>query len=144
MERALVLARASAERGEVPVGAVVADPEGDVIGEGGNETLGRGVVPAHAELVAIAAASRRIGNHRLAGCSIHVTLEPCAMCAGAIIEARLARLVFAAGDCKTGACGSRVDLFDPALGINHHTTVASGVKAEESLSLLRDFFRARR
>ena len=144
MRRALALAADAAGRGEVPVGAVVADPDGNVIGEGSNETLRAGEVSAHAEIVALREASRRLGNHLLPGCSIYVTLEPCSMCAGAVIWARLSRLVFGAHDEKFGACGSRVDLFAPEAGLNHHATVTGGVLREDSVGLLREFFRARR
>jgi len=144
MRRALALAQEASDIGEVPVGAVVVGPLGETLGEGGNRTLDRGDVTAHAEIVALREAFRTAGNHRLPGCAIYVTLEPCAMCAGAIIAARLSRLVFGARDEKAGACGSKVDLFDPALGINHHAEVRGGLLAEQSAGLLRDFFEARR
>jgi len=144
MRRALALAEEASDIGEVPVGAVVVGPQGETLGEGGNRTLEQCDITAHAEIVALREAFRRAGNHRLPGCAIYVTLEPCAMCAGAIIAARLSRLVFGARDEKAGACGSKADLFDPALGLNHHAEVRGGLLAEQSAGLLRDFFEARR
>ena len=142
MAEALALARAAGERGEVPVGAVVVR-DGTIIGRGGNAPIVASDPTAHAEIAALRDAGRALGNYRLPGCALYVTLEPCAMCAGAIMHARLARVVFGARDPKTGACGSVVDLFaDPRL--NHHTSVASGVRAEECGALLSDFFVARR
>ena len=142
MREALAIARAAAQRGEVPVGAVIVR-DGTVIGRGGNSPIAHNDPTAHAEIAALRDAGRALGNYRLPGCTIYVTLEPCAMCAGAIQHARLARLVFAAADPKTGACGSVVDLFaEPRL--NHHASVTGGVGAEESAALLGAFFAARR
>jgi tRNA(adenine34) deaminase len=142
MDEALALARAAAERGEVPVGAVVVR-DGVVIGRGGNAPIAHSDPTAHAEIAALRDAGRTEGNYRLPGCELYVTLEPCAMCAGAIMHARIARLVFGASDPKTGACGSVVDLFaEPRL--NHHATVVRGVRAGESAALLAAFFAARR
>jgi tRNA(adenine34) deaminase len=142
MGEALALARAAALRGEVPVGAVVVR-DGVVVGRGGNAPIAASDPTAHAEMAALREAGRELGNYRLPGCELYVTLEPCAMCAGAIMHARLARLVFGARDPKTGACGSVVDLFaEPRL--NHHTVVTGDVRADECGALLSDFFAARR
>jgi tRNA(Arg) A34 adenosine deaminase TadA len=142
MEEALAHARAAAARGEVPVGAIVVHGE-RVIGRGGNAPIARSDPTAHAEIAALREAAAALGNYRLVDCALYVTLEPCAMCAGAIMHARLARLVFGARDPKTGACGSIVDLFaDPRL--NHHTAVAAGVRGAECGALLSEFFAARR
>jgi tRNA(adenine34) deaminase len=142
MGEALALARAAGARGEVPVGAVVVR-DGIVIGRGGNTPIAASDPTAHAEIAALRDAGRALGNYRLPGCELFVTLEPCAMCAGAIMHARLARLVFGARDPKTGACGSVVDLFAERR-LNHHTTVTSGVRADECGALLSGFFAARR
>ncbi len=142
MAEALGLAHAAAARGEVPVGAVVVK-DGAIVGRGGNATISSSDPTAHAEIVALRDAGRVLGNYRLPGCDLYVTIEPCAMCAGAILHARIERLVFGANDPKTGACGSVVDLFDlPRL--NHHATVTRGVLAGECGGLLSDFFDARR
>jgi tRNA(adenine34) deaminase len=142
MQAALCEARLAAENGEVPIGAVVMR-EGTIIAHGQNRVL-RDVDPtAHAEIVALRAAATAIGNYRLAGCTIYVTLEPCAMCAGAMIHARIDRLVFAAADPKAGACGSVLEVLNhPQL--NHQMQVEQGTGAEESAELLRGFFRERR
>jgi tRNA(adenine34) deaminase len=142
MRDALELAGDAARRGEVPVGAVVVC-DGRVIGRGFNAPIASKDPTAHAEIAALRDAARAAGNYRLGGCTLYVTIEPCAMCAGAIMHARIARLVFGAADPKTGACGSVVDLFaEPRL--NHHTEVARGVLAAEAGRLLSDFFAARR
>jgi tRNA(adenine34) deaminase len=142
MGEALALARSAGERGEVPVGAVVVR-DGVVIGRGGNAPIAQSDPTAHAEIAALREAALSLGNYRLPGCALYVTIEPCAMCAGAIQHARIARLVFGARDPKTGACGSIVDLFaEPRL--NHHATVVAGVRAGESGALLSAFFAARR
>ena len=142
MTEALALARAARERGEVPVGAIVVS-DGAVVGRGGNAPIAASDPTAHAEIAALREAGRALGNYRLPGCSLYVTIEPCAMCAGAIIHARIGRLVFGARDPKTGACGSVVNLFaEPRL--NHHATVEGGVLADECGKLLADFFAARR
>lgn len=142
MGEALALARAAAARGEVPVGAVVVR-DGVVIGRGGNAPIAHNDPTAHAEIAALREAGRALGNYRLPGCELFVTLEPCVMCAGAIQHARIARLVYGASDPKTGACGSVVDLFAERR-LNHHATVVGGVLAAESAALLVDFFAARR
>ena len=142
MRAALELAEETARAGEVPVGAVVVC-DGAVVGRGANRPITMRDPTAHAEIVALRDAARTLDNYRLAGCTLYVTLEPCAMCAGAIMHARIARVVFGARDPKTGACGSVVDLFAERR-INHHTEVTEGVLAEESGRLLSGFFAARR
>jgi len=142
MGEALALARAAGARGEVPVGAIVVR-DGVVLGRGGNAPIAASDPTAHAELAALRDAARCVGNYRLPGCAMYVTLEPCPMCAGAIMHARIARLVFGASDPKTGACGSVVDLFAEAR-LNHHATVTRGIRADECGRLLSDFFAARR
>ena len=142
MQAALAEACLAAEAGEVPIGAVVVR-EGVVLARGQNRTL-RDIDPtAHAEVVALRAAAAAVSNYRLNGCTLYVTLEPCAMCAGAIIHARLDRLVFAAADPKTGACGSVLSVLNhPQL--NHQMQLEQGILADESAELLRTFFRERR
>jgi tRNA(adenine34) deaminase len=139
---ALLLAHAAAARGEVPVGAVVVRA-GVIIGRGGNAPITGSDPTAHAEIAALRDAARAAGNYRLPDCALYVTLEPCVMCAGAIMHARLARLVFGAADPKTGACGSVVDLFANDR-LNHHTQAKGGVRAAECGALLSAFFAARR
>ncbi len=142
MSQALDLAREAAEMGEVPVGAVVV-AGGEVVGRGGNRRETRQDALAHAEILAIEEATRRVGSWRLTGCTIYVTLEPCAMCAGALVNARVDRLVFGAHDPKAGFCGSLGDLArDPRL--NHRLQVTSGILEEECGELLRSFFQALR
>ena len=142
MRVALEQARAAQAAGEVPVGAVVVK-DGEIIGAGFNAPISRHDPSAHAEITALRDAARRLGNYRLPGCTLYVTLEPCAMCVGAMFHARIARLVYGAADPKTGACGSVLDLFaEPRL--NHHATVTAGVLAEECGAPLRQFFAAKR
>ncbi|WCM95168.1 tRNA adenosine(34) deaminase TadA [Acidovorax sp. NCPPB 2350] len=142
MRLALAEAAEAAARGEVPVGAVVVK-DGVPIASGRNAPIGAHDPTAHAEIVALRAAAARLGNYRLDGCTLYVTLEPCAMCSGAMLHARLARVVYGAPDAKTGAAGSVVDLFaEPRL--NHHAVVEGGVLAHECAALLGDFFRTRR
>lgn len=142
MEIAMAEARLAAEGGEVPIGAVVVR-DGAIVATGQNRAL-RDVDPtAHAEMVALRAAAKALGNYRLMGCTLYVTLEPCAMCAGAMIHARLDRLVFAAADPKAGAAGSVLAVLNhPQL--NHQMQVEQGILADESAELLRGFFRERR
>jgi tRNA(adenine34) deaminase len=142
MEAALAEARLAAEAGEVPIGAVVAR-EGAIVARGQNRVL-RDVDPtAHAEMVALRAAAAAVGNYRLNGCTLYVTLEPCSMCAGAMIHARLDRLAFAAADPKAGAAGSVLAVLNhPQL--NHQMQVEQGICGEEAAELLRSFFRERR
>jgi len=143
MRAALALADEAAAAGEVPVGAVVLDARGSVIGRGYNRCISDHDPTGHAEIVALREAAARLGNYRLPGLALYVTLEPCVMCMGAMLHARLARVVYGAGDPKTGACGSVLDI--PAQArINHHTTVVGGVMADECAAGLRGFFRARR
>ena len=142
MGEALALARAAAERGEVPVGAIVVR-DGAIVGRGGNTPIAHNDPTAHAEIAALRDAARALGNYRLPGCSLYATLEPCAMCAGAIMHARIARLVFGARDPKSGACGSVVDLFAEKR-LNHHTSVQADVRTDECGQLLSDFFAQRR
>ncbi|MDP1612410.1 MAG: tRNA adenosine(34) deaminase TadA [Sulfuritalea sp.] len=142
MGLALSLAREAGAVGEVPVGAVVV-LEGEVVGRGFNQPIGRHDPTAHAEIMALRDAATRLGNYRLPGCTLYVTLEPCVMCAGAIMHARIERVAFGARDPKTGAAGSVIDLFAESR-LNHHTSIVGGVLAEACGSLLSGFFAARR
>jgi tRNA(adenine34) deaminase len=142
MRRALELAGQAAAAGEVPVGALVVHG-GAIVGEGWNRPIGSVDASAHAEIGAIREACQRMGNYRLTGATLYVTLEPCVMCVGAIMHARIARIVYGAADSKTGACGSVVDLFAEER-LNHHATVTGGLLADESVALLRGFFAERR
>lgn len=142
MQAALRLAEQARQAGEVPVGAVVVK-EGAVIGSGFNAPISRHDPSAHAEIQALRSAAAALGNYRLTGCTLYVTLEPCVMCSGAIMHARVARVVYGAADPKTGACGSVVDLFGESR-LNHHTRVEGGVLAEDCGQLLTRFFRERR
>jgi tRNA(adenine34) deaminase len=142
MGMALDLAREAATLGEVPVGAVVVK-DGEIVGRGGNQPIGRHDPTAHAEVMALRDAAQRLGNYRMPGCTLYVTLEPCAMCIGAIFHARIARVVFGARDPKTGAAGSVIDLFGVDK-LNHHAEVLGGVRGEECGALLSSFFAARR
>ena len=142
MREALSLALEAAAAGEVPVGAVVVK-DGAVVGRGHNRPVAGRDPTAHAEVMALRDAAERIGNYRLAECMLYVTLEPCAMCAGAIMNARIRRVVYGAADPKSGACDSVVDLFAENR-LNHHATVVGGVLAEEAAKMLQDFFSARR
>jgi tRNA(Arg) A34 adenosine deaminase TadA/predicted GIY-YIG superfamily endonuclease len=144
MRHALVLAeRAEREDDEIPVGAVVVDANGEVIGEGSNRNITDHDPTAHAEIVAMRQAGKAVGNHRLVGCTLYVTLEPCAMCAMAMVHARIARVVYAAADPKTGAAGSVFDLLrDPRH--NHRIEVQGGLLAEEAGSRLTSYFRRKR
>ena len=128
--------------GEVPVGAVVV-LEGVIVGAGCNQVITNSDPTAHAEVMAIRGAGRTFGNYRLEGCTLYSTLEPCAMCAGAILHARIARLVYAAADPKAGACGSVLAVMNHSL-LNHRVEVSSGLLAEECGAMLREFFRLRR
>ena len=142
MRTALALAGDAGRKGEVPVGAVVV-ADGAIVGRGFNAPISMHDPSAHAEIAAMRDAAARLGNYRLTGCDLYVTLEPCAMCAGAIMHARIRRLVFGAADPKTGACGGIIDLFaEPRL--NHHTLVTGGLLAEECGAILKEFFAGRR
>ena len=142
MREALVLAREAWSQGEVPVGALVVK-DGEIIGRGFNQPISGHDPSAHAEIQALRAAAQHLGNYRLPGCTLYVTIEPCIMCTGAILHARIARVVYGARDAKTGAHGSVVDLFaEPRL--NFHAQVTGGVLAPACGQLLSDFFAARR
>ena len=142
MNEALALAKAAGTAGEVPVGAVVV-MDGRIAGRGSNSPITRNDPTAHAEVLALREAAAAAGNYRLSGATIYVTLEPCAMCAGALVNARIGRLVFGARDIRFGAVRSKFHLADSEL-LNHRVEVAEGVLAAESLELLRDFFAGRR
>lgn len=142
MAHALALAEQAGARGEVPVGAIVVCDTA-IVGRGGNAPIAGNDPTAHAEIAALRDAAARLGNYRLPGCELYVTLEPCAMCAGAVLQARLARLVYGARDPKTGACGSVIDLFAERR-LNYHTGVTGGVAADACGALLSRFFAARR
>ena len=142
MREALALAKEAAALGEVPVGAVVVK-DGEIVGRGYNRPISSADPTAHAEIVALREAAAKAGNYRLPGCELYVTLEPCPMCVGAMVHARIKRIVYGTRDPKTGACGSIVDL--PGLPtFNHHGTFEGGVLAAESAEILRRFFAARR
>ena len=143
MEHALACAREAEAAGEVPVGAVIVDAAGAVVARAANAPIARNDPTAHAELLALRAAGRVLGNYRLPGCVLYVTLEPCAMCVGALVHSRIARIVYGAADPKTGACGSVFDLAANAK-MNHRIEVVGGVLAEECGALLKQFFAARR
>ncbi len=142
LQLAISQAQAAEAAGEVPVGAIVVH-QGEIVGRGQNRVLRDCDPTAHAEIVALREAGRVLGNYRLSGCELYVTLEPCAMCAGAILHARIARLVYAAADPKAGACGSVLSVMNhPAL--NHRVMVEAGLLTEECGAMLTRFFRARR
>jgi tRNA(adenine34) deaminase len=142
MQLALAQAQQAWDLGEVPVGAVVVK-DGAVIAVGCNQPIGKHDPTAHAEIVALRAAAEKLGNYRLPGCELYVTLEPCVMCSGAMMHARLSKVVYGAADPKTGACGSVVNLFEQEQ-LNHHAEVVGGVMAEECGAMLKNFFAARR
>jgi tRNA(adenine34) deaminase len=142
MREALALARQAADAGEVPVGAVVVK-DGAVIGRGHNRPVSGRDPTAHAEVMAMRDAAAQLGNYRLAGCELYVTLEPCVMCAGAIMHARISRVVYGAADPRSGACGSVVNLFADTR-LNHHATIVGGVMADGAGKLLQEFFAVRR
>jgi tRNA(adenine34) deaminase len=142
MREALALAAQAAQAGEVPVGAVVVK-DGEIVGRGFNAPISRHDPSAHAEMMALRDAAQRIGNYRLVGCEMFVTLEPCVMCVGATFHARIARVVYGAKEPKTGAAGSVFNLFtEPKL--NHHARIEGGLLAEECGKVLSDFFAMRR
>lgn len=142
MAIALELAAQAAALGEVPVGAIVVRA-GEIVGRGQNEMIAKNDPTGHAEIIAMRDAARRFGNYRLVDCDLYVTLEPCVMCAGAIMHARIARVIFGAADPKTGACGSVVNLFTEER-LNHHAEVTHGVLSEACAQQLKDFFAIRR
>ena len=142
MQLALDLAKNAAANNEVPVGAIVVQND-QIIGRGANSPIRLSDPTAHAEIIAMREAATFLGNYRLVDCTLYVTLEPCAMCSGAMQHARIAKLVYGANDPKTGACGSVIDLMnEPKL--NHHTQVIGGVMAHECGAVLSDFFKQRR
>jgi len=142
MREALILAREGWQLGEVPVGAVVVK-DGQIVGRGFNHPISAHDPTGHAEIMALRDAARAIGNYRLPGCTLYVTIEPCSMCAGAIFHARIARVVYGAREPKTGAAGSIVDLFaEPRL--NHHAAIEGGIMAEECGGLVSAFFTEKR
>ena len=142
MQRALELARRAEQEGEVPVGALVV-LENEIIGEGWNRPIGAADPTAHAEIAALRAAATRLGNYRLTGATLYVTLEPCPMCAGAIVQARIARVVFGATDPLAGAAGTVFNLLQTS-SLNHRAVVLGGVLAQECARLLKGFFQSKR
>ena len=142
MRQALDQARNAETLGEVPVGAILVR-DGEIIATGFNQPIGTHDPTAHAEIMALRAGAILLGNYRLPGCELFVTLEPCAMCAGAMMHARLARVVYGAADPKTGACGSIVNLFEQEK-LNHHTAIVGGVLVDDCSQMLKDFFAERR
>jgi tRNA(adenine34) deaminase len=142
MRAALELAECAAAAGEVPVGAVVVRA-GEIVGRGYNHPISAQDPTAHAEIAALRDAAERLGNYRLGGCELYVTLEPCVMCAGAILHARIARVTYGAADPKTGACGSVLNLFAERR-LNHHTVVSGGMLQADAAALLQHFFASRR
>lgn len=143
MRRALALARQAADSGEVPVGAVLVDSRGEPLGEGHNRVIADSDPTAHAEIIALRQAASRLGNYRLTGTTLYSTLEPCSMCAGAIVNARVRRVVYGADDLRCGAHHSIFEVLTCPL-LNHRCEVSGGVLADESAQMLRGFFRARR
>jgi tRNA(adenine34) deaminase len=143
MRAALECASAAFALGEVPVGAVIADSSGVIVARAANAPIATHDPTAHAEILVLRAAGQALGNYRLAGCTLYVTLEPCAMCVGAIVHARVARVVYAAADPKSGACGSALDLTTSG-AFNHRFEISRGVLQEESSALLKRFFAERR
>ena len=143
MERALELARQAELQGEVPVGAVLVR-DNEIIGEGQNQPISSNDPTAHAEIMALRTAGERESNYRLPETTLYVTLEPCPMCAGAIIHARVSKVIFAAKDPRTGAAGSVFDLLPSDKRFNHYTQIESGLMADESSRLLKEFFRKKR
>jgi len=143
MELALTEARRAREQGEVPVGAVVVGPDGTVWGRGFNRPIGASDPTAHAEIVALRQAAQGAGNYRLPGCTVYVTIEPCLMCVGALLQARVGRLVYGAADPKAGAVESLYDIPGDQR-LNHRMEVTGGIQAEACRALMQEFFRARR
>jgi tRNA(adenine34) deaminase len=142
MHLAIEQARAAAVRGEVPVGAIVVLEE-RIVSAAGNRTIADCDPTAHAEIIALRAAASAVGNYRLTGAALYVTIEPCAMCAGALVQARIARLIYGADDAKGGAVRTCMQVLD-AGALNHRVAVTSGILADESAALLQSFFAARR
>lgn len=142
MDQALELAREAAEAGEVPVGCVICDRSGTIIGHGRNRRIALHDATAHAEMEAIREACAALGDWRLEGCTIYVTLEPCPMCTGAIINSRIPKVVFGARDYETGSCGGVIDLFSERYG--HKPAVYAGIRGEEGAAILQEFFQRKR
>lgn len=143
MREALREAEAAARKGEVPVGAILVSEEGDLLARAHNQPISLCDPTAHAEILALREGAKRLGNYRLLGTTLYVTLEPCPMCAGALVYARVKRLVFGARDAKSGACGSIYNIINDER-LNHRLEVISGLLEEEAAKLLRDFFKIRR
>lgn len=143
LQRAIERAREAESRGEVPIGALIVSAEGDVLAEASNETIERCDPTAHAEILAIRAAGQKIGNYRLTGTTVYSTIEPCTMCAGALVNARVARLVYGAPDERFGAVRSKFEICDSEI-LNHRIEIVTGVLEEECRKLMQDFFRERR
>lgn len=143
MRHALKLAKHAESLGEIPVGAVIVDENNQIIGEGYNQSIMQHNPTAHAEIMAIEQAGQCIRNYRLANTTLYVTLEPCIMCAGAIIHSRIQRVVYGASDYKTGAAGSYIDILSRT-GINHFAQITSGILSDECSSMLSNFFQKRR
>ena len=143
MREALREAEAAARKGEVPVGAILVSEEGDLLARAHNQPISLCDPTAHAEILALREGAKRLGNYRLLGTTLYVTLEPCPMCAGALVYARVKRLVFGARDAKSGACGSIYNIVNDER-LNHRLEVISGLLEEEAAKLLRDFFKIRR
>ena len=143
MRRALEQARQAASLGEVPIGALLVDATDELVACGHNQPIGACDPSAHAEIVVLRAAAQKLGNYRLPGTTLYVTLEPCTMCVGALVHARVARLVYGAAEPKTGAIESTLQLFDQG-GFNHRPEITAGVLADECAALMTAFFAARR
>lgn len=142
MKKALALANEAAEAGEVPVGCIITDTDGKIIGRGRNRRIEKHDATAHAEIEAIREACEKLGDWRLSGCTMYVTLEPCPMCTGAIINSRIPTVVFGARDAETGSCGSVIDLFSERYG--HKPAVYANVLRDECAEVLKSFFREKR
>ncbi|GAA5091951.1 MAG: tRNA adenosine(34) deaminase TadA [Alcaligenaceae bacterium] len=143
MQLALQLAQRAWQAGEVPVGAVLVDAQGEIIGQGYNQVITQADPTWHAEIEALRQAAQQQQNYRLPGAQLFVTLEPCMMCLGALLHARVARIVYATADPKTGVCGSQLCLHEHT-ALNHHTQVQAGLYQDQAAQLLRDFFKERR
>ena len=143
MDRALACAHRARDAGEVPVGAVLVDADGEILAEAGNAPIAMHDPSAHAEMLALREAASKCGNYRLPGTTLYVTLEPCPMCAGALVHARVERIVFAAADPRAGACGSVFDIVRSE-ALNHRIDISSGIREQDSAALLKAFFAERR
>ncbi|HEV7700451.1 MAG TPA: tRNA adenosine(34) deaminase TadA [Pyrinomonadaceae bacterium] len=143
MRHAIDLAREAEQRGEVPIGAVIVNEQGEMLAAASNRTIGDVDPTAHAELLAVRIAATRIGNYRLTGCTVYSTIEPCAMCAGALVNARISRLVYGAADERFGAVETHFRICDSP-DLNHRIEITAGVLADECRQLMQDFFKKRR